>query len=131
NADDRKVIGNALPDFQGGFGLSAQYKGFDLSIFFNYQYGNDVYNTGKIQYNQFRRVTYGNLLNTMNMDNRYSYIDVDGQLTGVAGGVVTDLNQLQQLNADKNMWSHASHGIAGAVVQDRKSTRLNSSHVKI
>lgn len=131
NADDRKVIGNALPDFQGGFGLSAQYKGFDLSIFFNYQYGNDVYNTGKIQYNQFRRVTYGNLLNTMNIDNRYSYIDVDGQLTGVAGGVVTDLNQLQQLNADKNMWSHASHGIAGAVVhswaiEDGSFLRLNN-----
>ena len=131
NADDRKVIGNALPDFQGGFGLSAQYKGFDFSIFFNYQYGNDVYNTGKIQYNQFRRVTYGNLLNTMNMDNRYTYIDVDGQITGVAGGVVTDLNQLQQLNGDKNIWSHGSHGIAGAVVhswaiEDGSFLRLNN-----
>lgn len=131
NADDRKVIGNALPDFQGGFGLNTRYKGFDFSIFFNYQYGNDVYNTGKIQYNQFRRVTYGNLLNTMNSDNRYTYIDVDGQITGVAGGVVTDLNQLQQLNGDKNIWSHSSHGIAGAVVhswaiEDGSFLRLNN-----
>ena len=26
NADDRKVIGNALPDFQGGFGFNVRYK---------------------------------------------------------------------------------------------------------
>ena len=131
NADDRQVIGNGLPDFQGGFGLNARYKGFDFSAFFNYQYGNDVYNTGKIQFSQFRRVTYGNLLNTMNSDNRFTYIDIDGQYTGTPGGVVTDLGQLAELNQDKNIWSHASHGIAGAVVhswaiEDGSFIRLNN-----
>lgn len=118
DADDRQVIGNALPDFQGGLGFNASYKGFDASIFFNFQYGNDVYNTGKIQFNQFRRVTYGNLLTTMNSDNRYTYIDVDGSYTGTAGGVVTDLGQLDQLNEGKNIWSPASFGIANAVIHD-------------
>lgn len=118
NADDREVIGNTLPKFQGGFGFDATYKGFDLSVFFNYQYGNDVYNTGKIQYNQFRRTTYGNMLNTMNSSNRFTYIDVDGSYTGTPGGVVTDLEQLREMNAGKNIWSHASHGIAGAVIHD-------------
>ena len=131
NADDRQVIGNGLPDFQGGFGLNARYKGFDFSAFFNYQYGNDVYNTGKIQYSQFRRVTYGNLLNTMNSDNRFTYIDIDGQYTGTPGSVVTDLGQLADLNQNKNIWSHASHGIAGAVVhswaiEDGSFIRLNN-----
>lgn len=131
DADDRQVIGNALPDFQGGLGFNARYKGFDASIFFNFQYGNDVYNTGKIQFNQFRRVTYGNLLNTMNSDNRYTYIDVDGQYTGTPGEVVTDLEQLADLNQDKDIWSHASHGIAGAVVhswaiEDGSFVRLNN-----
>ena len=130
NADDRQVM-SADPDFQGGFGLNARYKGFDFSAFFNYQYGNDVYNTGKIQYSQFRRVTYGNLLNTMNSDNRFTYIDIDGQYTGTPGGVVTDLGQLAELNQDKNIWSHASHGIAGAVVhswaiEDGSFIRLNN-----
>ncbi|MCX2679998.1 TonB-dependent receptor [Galbibacter sp. EGI 63066] len=131
NADDRQVIGNALPDFQGGIGINARYKGFDFSAFFNYQYGNDVYNTGKIQYNQFRRVTYGNLLDRMNSDNRFTYIDVDGQYTGTPGEVVTDLDQLAELNEGKNIWSHASHGIAGAVVhswaiEDGSFIRLNN-----
>ncbi len=118
NADDRKVIGNALPKNQGGFGVNARFKGFDAQVFFNYQYGNQVYNTGKIQYNQFRRVTYGNLLTTMNSDNRYTYIDVDGSYTGTAGEVVTDLQQLDEMNAGKTMWSHNSFGIAGAVISD-------------
>lgn len=131
DAQDRKVIGNTLPKHQGGFGLNARFKGFDASIFFNYKYGNDVYNTGKIQYNQFRRVTYGNLLNTMNSDNRFTYIDIDGSYTGTPGEVVTDLEQLQELNGDKNIWSHASHGIAGAVihswaVEDGSFIRLNN-----
>lgn len=131
NAEDRRVIGNALPEFQGGVGFNARWKGFDASIFFNFQYGNDVYNAGKIQYNQFRRVTYGNLLNTMNSDNRFTYIDIDGQYTGTPGEVVTDLEQLAELNQGKEMWSHASHGIAGAVVhswaiEDGSFLRLNN-----
>lgn len=134
NADDRKVIGNTLPKFQGGVGLNATYKGFDLSVFFNFQYGNDVYNAGKIQYTQFRRVSNGNLLNTMNSDNRFTYIDVDGSYTGTPGEVVTDLEQLREMNENKTMWSHNSHGIAGAVihswaVEDGSFIRLNNLSV--
>ncbi len=118
NGDDREIIGNTLPDFQGGFGFNFRYKNFDLSAFFNYQWGNDIYNTGKIQYNQFRRITYGNLLNTMNSSNRYTYIDVDGQYTGIPGSVVTDLDDLATMNAGKTIWSHRSFGVAQAVISD-------------
>lgn len=116
--NDRKIIGNALPDFQGGFGVNVRYKGFDLSTFFNYQVGNDVYNTGKIQFNQFRRINNGNLLSTMSLENRFTYLDIDGSYTGTPGGIVTDLEQLRELNQGKNIWSHASHGVAAAVIHD-------------
>lgn len=134
DAKDRKVIGNTLPKFQGGFGFDARYKNFDVAIFFNYQYGNDVYNAGKIQYSQFRRVTYGNLLNSMNSEKRFTYIDVDGTYTGTPGEVVTDLEDLQEMNEGKSMWSHGSHGIAGAVihswaVEDGSFVRLNNLSV--
>ncbi|MGM8360613.1 TonB-dependent receptor [Flavobacterium sp. ARAG 55.4] len=118
NDNDRKVLGNATPDFQGGFGFNVSYKGFDLSTFFDYQVGNEVYNTGKIQYNQFRRVTFGNLLSTMSSDNRFTYVDIDGQYTGTPGGIVTDLTQLAEMNEGKNIWSHSSFGIAQAVISD-------------
>ncbi|GGA83270.1 SusC/RagA family TonB-linked outer membrane protein [Flavobacterium palustre] len=118
NDDDRKVLGNATPDFQGGFGFNVSYKGFDLSTFFDYQVGNEVYNTGKIQYNQFRRITYGNLLTSMSSDKRFTYVDVDGQYTGTPGGIVTDLGQLAEMNEGKTMWSHSSFGVAQALISD-------------
>lgn len=134
NSKDRTIIGNALPKHQGGFGFDFRFKGLDASVFFNWSYGNDVYNTGKIQYNQFRRVTYGNLLSTMSLANRYSYIDVDGSITGVAGEVVTDLSKLAQLNAGKNIWSPASFGVAQATihswaVEDGSFLRLNNANL--
>ncbi len=133
-ADDRQIIGSTLPAAQGGFGFNARYHGFDANIFFNWSLGNDVYNTGKIQYNQFRRVNYGNLLETMSIDNRFTYLDVDGSYTGTPGGIVTDLDQLAELNEGKNIWSHYSFGIAQAVitdwaVEDGSFLRLNNLNV--
>lgn len=119
DSKDRKVIGDANPTAQGGFGLSGTYKAFDFSAFFNWSYGNDVYNTGKIDYNQLYRSTYGNMLNTMNSAERFTYIDTDGAYTGVAGGVVTDLAQLAEMNQNKTIWSgNNSFGTATAVVTD-------------
>ena len=37
--------GTALPDVYGGFGTSLSYKGFDLSVDFNYQIGGQVYDS--------------------------------------------------------------------------------------
>lgn len=119
DTNDRKVIGNALPKAQGGFGLTGNVKGFDFTAFFNWSLGNDVYNTGKIDYNQLYRTSYGNMLNTMNSSDRFTYIDMDGSYTGVAGGVVTDLAQLGEMNQGKTIWSgNNSFGGATAVVSD-------------
>ncbi|HTR30220.1 MAG TPA: SusC/RagA family TonB-linked outer membrane protein [Puia sp.] len=45
---DRVIMGNAMPDFFGGITNNVSYKGFDLSIFFSYQYGSNILN-----YNRF------------------------------------------------------------------------------
>ncbi|MCY1723089.1 TonB-dependent receptor [Prolixibacteraceae bacterium Z1-6] len=119
NSLDRKVIGSALPDAIGGFSFDATYKNFDASVLFNWSIGNDVYNSGKIDYNQLYRTRYGNMLSSMSSDKRFTYIDVDGTITGTAGGVITDLNQLAELNKDKTIWSgNTSFGQATAVVSD-------------
>lgn len=41
---DQTVIGNANPDFFGGFQHNFRYKNFDLQAFFQFTYGNDIYN---------------------------------------------------------------------------------------
>jgi TonB-linked SusC/RagA family outer membrane protein len=116
NSEDRQVIGSTLPKASGGFGMDLRYKGFDASVLFNFKIGNDVYNTGKIEFNQYYRTTYGNMLNNMRMDNRFTYIDIDGTYTGIPGEVVTDLEQLRQMNQGKVMWSQNGMGQATAVI---------------
>ena len=45
-AADRQFLGNPLPKFHGGFTNNLAYKNFDLNVFFQYSYGNDIYNLG-------------------------------------------------------------------------------------
>lgn len=42
--NDRAMVGNPHPDFIFGFTLSAEYKGFDFSAFFQGSVGNDILN---------------------------------------------------------------------------------------
>ncbi|MDD3037406.1 TonB-dependent receptor [Bacteroides sp.] len=46
--NDRTVIGNALPKWYGGFTNTFNYKGVDLSVMFQFNYGNDVYNATRL-----------------------------------------------------------------------------------
>ncbi|THD69984.1 TonB-dependent receptor [Robertkochia marina] len=41
-ADDRVIVGDANPDFVGGFRNTLKWKNFDLNFFFNFSYGNDI-----------------------------------------------------------------------------------------
>jgi hypothetical protein len=41
-ANDRVVVGSAIPDFTGGITNTFRFKGFELMAFFNYSYGNFV-----------------------------------------------------------------------------------------
>lgn len=46
---DRAIIGNALPDFIGGFQNTFSYKGFELDVLFQFNYGNEVYNMTQLE----------------------------------------------------------------------------------
>lgn len=44
NEKDRIIAGSPFPDFYGGLTNNLSYKNFDLSIFIQYSYGNEIYN---------------------------------------------------------------------------------------
>lgn len=44
NQEDRTFIGNPTPDFTYGITNRFRYEGFDLSVFLNGSYGNDIFN---------------------------------------------------------------------------------------
>jgi len=100
NTEDKVVIGNANPIHTGGFNLTAQYKDFDFSAFFNWSYGNSIYNMNKLYFSSFSTSRfYRNILDTFNSDNRFTYIDKQ------TGQMITDPTQLAEMNKNATMWS--------------------------
>ncbi len=102
---DRAVIGNALPKFTGGFNQTFTYKNFDLNIFTNFSYGNDVYNANNLEYSN----TYGVDANVLaKMNGRWKVIDGKGNLvqkqinSTTTVGIAPD--QLAALNANASIW---------------------------
>ena len=119
---DRKVIGNASPDFTGGFNFSGFLYGFDFSANFNYMIGNQVYNANKVEFTSSRKFSNRNLLNLMTVDQRWTNID------WATGEQISDPATLKSLNSGKTMWSPA---IGTAVfsdwaVEDASFLRLQS-----
>ena len=48
DADDRTMIGRGAPIHTGGFTNNFEFYGFDLNIFFQWSYGNDVLNANRL-----------------------------------------------------------------------------------
>ncbi len=119
---DREVIGNASPDFTGGFALSAFFKGIDFSANFNYMIGNQVYNANKVEFTSSRKFYNRNLVEMMNVDNRWTNIDWN------TGELITDPATLTSINAGKTMWSPAvgSAVFSDWAVEDASFLRLQS-----
>ena len=65
DTNDRTMIGRGLPIHTGGFTNDFEYKGFDLSIFFQWSYGNDVLNAN--------RLFFENVNNSRNLNQYASY----------------------------------------------------------
>ena len=125
NQNDRTIIGNASPDFQGGFSLSGYAYGFDFSTNFTYMIGNDVYNANKVEFTSSRKFYNRNLIDMMNVDNRWTNIDWN------TGELITDPATLASVNAGTTMWSPC---IGQAVfsdwaVEDASFLRLQSATV--
>jgi len=91
---DYVEIGNMNPKHTGGFNVNATYKNVDLGLFFNWSYGNDIYNANKLASlytNDKGGALYANKLAIVN--GSYKYYDIDGS------GNLVRLTTPQELNA--------------------------------
>lgn len=50
DSNDRTIIGRGEPKHIGGFTNNFEYKGFDLSIFFQWSYGNNLLNANRLMF---------------------------------------------------------------------------------
>lgn len=119
NTSDRTVIGNALPDFTGGWNNQFTYKGFDLSVFVNFVVGNDVYNANNIEWTDG---SFPNLNVLASVKNRYRYIDDNGNY-------ITNPEQLTALNANAQTWSPVNSNrffVKSTDIEDGSFLRINN-----
>ena len=123
---DKTIIGNASPDFQGGFAFNGYFKGFDFSANFTYMIGNDVYNANKIEFNSSRKyTTLRNLTDMMDVKNRWTNIDWN------TGELINDAATLNAINAGKTMWSPFIQNATFSdwAVEDGSFLRLQSATI--
>lgn len=117
---DRTIIGNTQPKFFGGWNNQLSYKNFDLSVFLNFQFGNDVYNANKLEFTSGYTPN-SNLLAMMN--DRWKNVDAHGQ-------VVTDPEQLAAMNVNAKLWSPlttaSSFYVHSWAVEDGSFLRVNN-----
>ena len=120
NESDKKVIGVAQPKIFGGLNQQFRYKNFDLSVFVNYQFGNDVYNANKLEFTNGYQGN-ANMLTLMN--NRWSTVNS-------AGAVVTDPAELAKLNENASIWIPSTSSTAFTLhswaVEDGSFIRINN-----
>lgn len=124
--DDGDVteIGRMVPKHTGGFNLNVTYKNFDLGAYFNWSYGNDVYNANKLasMYSYKETGTYMNKLSFMK-DSYKIYDVVDGQLVSLQTP-----EQLDAANTNaKYPLPYSENGVVSSIgIEDGSFLRLNT-----
>lgn len=118
---DRTVIGNANPLNTGGFSLLTRIYNFDLGAYFNWSYGNDIYNANKIEYTSTSKYDSRNMIDIMADGNRWTNLRADGTISN-------DPTELQAMNANTTMWSPymKSYALSDWAVEDGSFLRLST-----
>lgn len=121
---DVVVIGDMNPVHTGGFNINATYKNFDFGMYFNWSYGNDIYNVNKVasMYCAKEGGAYENKLSFVN--GCYKIYDiVDGQLVHL-----TTPEQLNAANANSTLpLCYSENGTTSTLaIEDGSYLRLNT-----
>jgi TonB-linked SusC/RagA family outer membrane protein len=122
---DYVEIGNMNPKHTGGFNITANYKNVDLGMYFNWSYGNDIYNANKLAtlYNINKGGgLYGNKLEIVN--NSYTVYEIqNGNLVRL-----TTPDQLNAANVNATLPStYLQQGYVSDIgIEDGSYLRLNT-----
>jgi TonB-linked SusC/RagA family outer membrane protein len=124
DGNDVSVIGNMNPIHTGGFNVSASFKHFDFGMYFNWSYGNQIYNANKLAslYGPKEAGVYENHLAILK--NAYKIYDVqNGQLVKL-----TTPDQLNAANANATLpLAYNESGVTSTLgIEDGSFLRLNT-----
>ncbi|MFT2009607.1 TonB-dependent receptor [Pontibacter sp. 13R65] len=116
---DRTIIGSALPKFIGGLNQQFAFKNFDLSVFMNFSYGNQVYNANKVEFSGMYTQNNANVLGFMR--DRWKWFDDNGQR-------VTDPQTLAAMNENTEYWTPArgNYFLHSFAIEDGSFLRISN-----
>lgn len=121
---DRTVIGETTPKFSGGFGVNSTFKGFDLSLFFNFMYDFDVFNANKVMLTTWADNHENNLSMEVSSDKRWRNFDDMGNEIRYQPEILAEFNK------NATMWNPTSIGkpiCMSYAVEDGSFLRLNTA----
>nr|WP_276899857.1 TonB-dependent receptor [Pedobacter kyonggii] len=118
---DRSIIGNANPLNTGGFSINSRIYNFDIGAYFNWSYGNDIYNANKIEYTSTSKYSSRNMISEMATGNRWTNLRADGTISN-------DPAELSAMNANTTLWSPymKSFVLSDWAVEDGSFLRLST-----
>lgn len=124
NDDDIEVIGHMSPKATGGFNINANYRNFDLGLYFNWTLGNDVYNANKMC------ALYGYKEGGV-FENKLSIVKNCYKIYDVQNGQLVPLTTPEQLNeANKNATlplAYSENGyVSDLAIEDGSYLRLGT-----
>ncbi len=90
--NDYTFIGDMNPLFTGGFNINANYKNWDLGLYFNYSVGNDIYNISKL-------VSLNGYKESGVFENHLALLKDSYKLYDIQNGQMVRLETPEQLNA--------------------------------
>ena len=138
--NDKTVIGRTTPKWQGGFGISGQWKDFDFVANFTYMLDFDVYNATAYALSSMSssQNDFTNVYSKFS-DNRWRYSAPDGftdysghNITGESlyknGNVDGALQLYKEMNANATMWNPAdlvTNTMLDAFVEDGSFIRCS------
>ncbi len=100
NKDDKTIIGNPYPDFIFGMYANMQFRQFDLSMFWQGTYGNEIYNATKLWlYNPYGTNNWSKKIQDSYQSPTYNE---SGEMTD-PGNTDTDLHRFDYYAENKNL----------------------------
>jgi TonB-linked SusC/RagA family outer membrane protein len=81
--NDKTVIGSPYAKHTGGFNNNFNYKGFDLNVFFQWSYGNDIINANRIMFESSYKYGYNQFATYAD---RWTPENTSSNIPGVAAG---------------------------------------------
>ncbi len=127
NDDDRTFIGSPHPDFTYGINLTAAYKGFDMSAFFQGSQGNEIFNNDKV-YTDFP--TFFNANRSVRVLDSWTPDNLDAELPALSQSITNNEGAANSFFVEDGSYMRLKNLQVGYTFNEQVSSYLGMDSVR-